>query len=321
MSFSENHKKWSEFTTVHESWIDDCLLNHGVQEEKKLKVRTFSIPFSGTTYNTSQFVDFTVESIENFVLSPQKIIELKQKKRSAWREASRYFGHTDPEKDGKYGELILYLFSEAVLKTPIIAYKLPLLTNTKDQVKGADGLYFGEYNNKQSLLIGEAKIEQSVTSAITNALDSIDRFHSSVSTGTNLDYELLISSRALRNDMSIEQLDFLYSCLKMGTKEFRNNIIVHPILIIFEDDKISKIEEDCEDCNDAEILMQTFLDERIKLNIDNIKKKITKYQKVKKVYLDFFFLPMSSVKDLRYDLYKSIHNAPYIPNPSKEFVK
>lgn len=321
MSASGSHKKWSEFITVDDSWVEDCLLNHGVLEEKKLKVRTYSIPFSGTTYNTSQFVDFTVESIENFVLSPQKIVELKQNKRSTWREAARYFGHTDPERDGKYGELILYLFAEAVLKTPIVSYKLPLLTNTKDQVKGADGLYFGEYNDKQSLLIGEAKIEQSVTSAITNALNSIDRFHSSISTGTNLDYELLISSTALRNDMSIEQLDFLYKCLKMGTREFRNNIIVHPILIIFEDDKISKIEEDCEDCNHAEELMKAFLDDRIKLNIDNIKKKIINYEKVKKVYLDFFFLPMSSVKDLRYDLYKSIHNAPYIPDPSKETVK
>lgn len=318
MSSLKTMKKWSEFTTVDEAWIDECLIDHGVEEEKKLKVRTFSIPFSGTTYNTSQFVDFIAESIESFVLSPQKIKELKQKKRNTWREAARYFGHTDPEKDGKYGELILYLFTEAVLKTPIISYKLPLLTNTKDQVKGADGLYFGEYDTKQSLLIGEAKIEQSVTVAITHALDSINRFHSSISTGTNLDYELLISSTALRNDMSIEQLDFLYRCLKIGTKEFRSNIIVHPILIIFEDKKINSIEEDCEDCDHAERLMKTFLEQRIKLNIENIKKKIAEYDKVRAVYLDFFFLPMSSVKDLRYDLYKSIHNVPYIPNPKKE---
>lgn len=168
------------------------------------------------------------------------------------------------------------------------------------------------------MLIGEAKIEQSVTVAITHALDSINRFHSSISTGTNLDYELLISSTALRNDMSIEQLDFLYRCLKIGTKEFRSNIIVHPILIIFEDKKINSIEEDCEDCDHAERLMKTFLEQRIKLNIENIKKKIAEYDKVRAVYLDFFFLPMSSVKDLRYDLYKSIHNVPYIPNPKKE---
>ncbi|MGG4013008.1 Hachiman antiphage defense system protein HamA [Bacillus smithii] len=142
MSSLKTMKKWSEFTTVDEAWIDECLIDHGVEEEKKLKVRTFSIPFSGTTYNTSQFVDFIAESIESFVLSPQKIKELKQKKRNTWREAARYFGHTDPEKDGKYGELILYLFTEAVLKTPIISYKLPLLTNTKDQ--GVSKMFVGE---------------------------------------------------------------------------------------------------------------------------------------------------------------------------------
>lgn len=64
----------------------------------------------------------------------------------AGQNAGSYFGQKDPQADGKYGELLLFVLVESVLGCKMIAHKLKSLTNVIDQIKGGDGVFLGNYD-------------------------------------------------------------------------------------------------------------------------------------------------------------------------------
>ncbi len=302
---------WAECTRISDEWINQLLNTHGILNKNKLVVRSYSLKFSGTQYQMLGLVEGVVEYIKQYVLSPEEIANLEKQGKDAYRRAMHYFGDTNPENDGKYGELILYLFTESVLKAPMIAHKMTLLTNTRDQIKGGDGVFFGSYNGQHALMIGESKIEQQVSTAITHALQSLDRFHNELSTSSQYKHELVIASQFIRKDFSKEQLDYLYDSLTPGTEVFRNNLLVHPTLIIYEDSQIRNIERACKNNIDGERLMGDRMEKRIPEIVANIQTKLDDFENVSSLYLDFFFMPVSSVEKLRYAMYEAIHGVPY----------
>lgn len=231
--------KWADCVRISEAWIEDYLQEHPIHSSAKLTVRAYSLLFSGTQQQFHSIVDFISDKIADFVLPSHEVAELNNANKPTFKRAAHYFGDTDPEKDGKYGELLLFLLTETVLKVPMVAHKMTLLTNTKDQVKGGDGIYFGEYNGQTALLIGESKIEQTLSKALSHALDSLDRFHGNWQTSQSFHHELIVASQILRQDLSIEQLDYLYKSFKPNTKEYRANILVHPVLIVYKPVSIS----------------------------------------------------------------------------------
>ncbi|WP_288129438.1 DUF1837 domain-containing protein [Microbulbifer sp.] len=100
------------------------------------------------------------------------------------KEARKLFRHPDisdesPDKTGEAGELLLYFLMEAVLSAPQIISKMELKTNHKDEVKGSDGVH-ARFDNESGLVdfyFGESKLYKDVSSAIDEAIKSIDRFH------------------------------------------------------------------------------------------------------------------------------------------------
>lgn len=83
------------------------------------------------------------QKIKQFVLSEADIEECKKQDKEPWLKAAIYFGPVNPQNEGKYGELLLFLLVEAVLKTPMIAYKIKSLSDYKHQIKGSDGVFLG----------------------------------------------------------------------------------------------------------------------------------------------------------------------------------
>ncbi|WP_262675664.1 DUF1837 domain-containing protein [Paenibacillus sp. J5C2022] len=308
---------WAECTRISDRWIKDYLNHNEAHNEAKINVRSYSLKFSGTQYQIMGFVEGIVDYIKQFVFPPEDISRFEAEGIDVYRRAMQYFGDTNPENDGKYGELLLYLFTESVLKAPMIAHKMTLLTNTRDQVKGGDGIFFGEYNGSNSLFIGESKIELEATTAITHALGSIERFHSNLETTSQFRHELIIASQILRQDLTVEQLDYLYDSFTPKTETYKQNNLVHPILIIYEDQHISDIEVACKGHLDGESLLSKRMKKRIPELVKNIQSKLTDHPKVKTVFLDFFFLPTTSVKQLRHTMYQAIHGVAYTSPTSK----
>ncbi len=301
---------WQDLLTVNSEWIERHLRLQEKIEQNKLVVRFYTIQFSGTECELTSLIKFWANSIVRYVYDAEQIKEFQKDGSEPFREAMNYFGDTNPDRDGKYGELILYLFTEGVLKTPMVTHKLRLLSNRNDQVKGGDGIFFGKYCTELAILIGESKIWEKFGEALDSCFDSLNRFHANYNSD-NLDFELFVARSNFSRNFNKEQLDELFESFKPGTEAYQSKNKVHPVLIICEEKHISKIEKNARNKQEAESLMADWLRCRISTMLPSIEKSLTKHENISKVYVDFFILPVENVSNLRHSLYKAIHGVKY----------
>src|ERR1051326_439761 len=297
--------EWEKFLTVNDSWIATHLSSHKVEFESKLTLRTYTIRFNGPNYDATQFISFVKESIKNYVLNEREISAVERNDGDPFEEALLYFGDTDPTYDGKFGELILYLLVESILKVPMLVFKIPL--SSKDQVKGSDGIFIGNYNETPAILLGEAKSWGELGAALNSAFDSLHRFYDK-NGDKKLRYEYLVSKKGIRVDLSREELDYLYDCFTLGSSENNKRSVVHPVLIIYNDTRTKNIKSD--DPYTAENELKNLIADKLSEYFQELKSLCAKYKDVGAVYLDFFFIPMNDVDMFKRELYTAIHGAP-----------
>lgn len=309
-----NGINWEKLLQVDDEWVDRLLVTHEINQDVKLKVRGHSLKFSGNLSDCNELANFLGKSISTYVhgaLGDQDPVE-------KWREAQKYFGKKNPDTDGKYGELLLFVLVESILKCPMVSHKIRALTNSKDQVKGSDGVFLGnyQYNGEESIparLIGESKIMKSFATGIDDALESLNRFHDPSKSSEFLKNEFLAAKNNLiiSNDLDVD-LDILYDLLEPGTQEYQNSTLVHPILIVYETAHISKIEEKCITAEKAESMIAEYMSgEKASGRLKRIAEKLNAYPETKKVLLDFFVVPLKDVSLFRNAVYYEIHGVEY----------
>ena len=127
----------------------------------------------------SDLAECLVDHITQYCLSAQR------RKRAATeadrnrlnREARNLF--TRAPTGGEAGELLLYFLMETVLQAPQMVAKMELKTSSKMELHGSDGIHM-RWNEADKLLdvyFGEAKLHESVSSALDSAFRSITEFH------------------------------------------------------------------------------------------------------------------------------------------------
>lgn len=307
---------WEKFISVDSSWVSKLLLEHESKEESKMLVRIYSLQFSGQKYETVAFAQFIINSIKKYVLSENEIKTLEKNGQEAFIKAREYFGDVDPTYDGKYGELILYLFTEAILKVPLIAFKIP--TNPNDQIKGGDGFFCGDYKGNPAILVGEAKTWGGLNQALTDAFKSLDKLYNTTDS-TPLTYEYFVAKRSIRADLSQNELDYVFNCLTPGTTEYMERNKVHPVLIVYDDEGLNEIS--ATDKADGDDKLKKLFKSKIDEYKNSILKVRSKYKEVADVTLDFFLIPLKSVDDFKKALYKLLHGADWRPKESKASPK
>jgi hypothetical protein len=306
---------WEELLSIDDGWVTKYLCSHVPHQDSKLYIRLYTLHFSGTQQRLDDIVEFLANQIPKFCFTQTEIQKLHDEGKEPWREAAKWFGDIDPDSDGKAGELMLFLLVEAVLKVPLIAYKIKSLTNTNDQVKGGDGIFIGNYMANTAILLGESKIKSRFSVALDEALDSLDRFHSS--TGS-LGHELLIAPQFKRTDLSADELNYIYEkLLDFSTPEHRKCILVHPVFVAYNSTKIDEICSSAGNALEAEKGLRAYCSVNMQEIRDKLEQKLVPYKKVAQVYLDFFFLPLSDVSDFRHAFYRAIHLADYRPRLNK----
>lgn len=303
---------WKKLVITDHSWIQRQLVGRAPSVERKITSRLFTIPFSGVIQEAHSLIESLADSIEHYVFDKATIDTMRQNGQIPFRKAAQFFGDTNPIKDGKYGELILYILSEAILNTPMVSHKITTLSNLNDQVKGGDGIFFGKYRDNISILIGESKIYKSFSGALDSAFDSLDRFSKNYSSGA-LSHELFIARNNISNNFNFETMELIYQAFTPGTKIYSECIKTHPVLLIFEDDEIKEIENNALTKLDAENLFEKWLSNKREQIKSAIEDKLNKYPNVKPCYLDFFLIPMSDVGNFKKSLYRSIHGIDYKP--------
>jgi len=84
-----------------------------------------------------------------------------------------------PDVSGEAGEMLLYFLIEAVLGAPQVVAKVELKTNPAMEVNGSDGIHMRWHPTDEvvDVYFGESKLYTDVGAALTDAFDSIEKFH------------------------------------------------------------------------------------------------------------------------------------------------
>lgn len=311
---------WSWFITVDEGVFVDVLNSFSIDSKNNIKVSIYTVKYKGREYNTDRFINVVKKSITNYVLSKSQIRADERNKIDSLQTAMVYFGKIPPDKDGKIGELILYLLVESILKVPLLAFKMT--SSMKDQAKGADGLFCGIYKNKNAILLGESKVWEDFGTALTDAFKSVNRFHGK-DKKEFLEQEYLVASgsnRYYQFALTQDQIDHIFDCLISMRKGDGGIDIVHPILIIYEKSAISKLEGSNED--ELEMELSKLLKNEVESHISKIDFRLEKddFKELNSIDLEFFMIPVDSVKNFRNDIFLSFHGKTW-DDYNKEFVE
>lgn len=307
---------WKDNIQIDKNWVSSQLAHHFQLQEPKLSIRAYTIKFSGNLSKSGSLIEALAMMVKAFVYNPAKIKQLGSDK--ALLEALKFFGPKDPLTDGKYGELLLFALVEAVLECKMVAHKIRTLSNYKDQVKGGDGIFLGEYqiaDNEfaDAYLIGEAKIMNKRSDSITESLSSLNRFHEMIESSEFMHTEFMVAKENMIVDDTVDA-DELYDRLTPGTDRFKKQVLVHPILLMFNTTKIDGIEREAKNNEDAENKIRDFANSQKQQLLKYVKKTLEEFTEVSKVYLDFFVLPVKDVNEFRESFYYYLHNAPYPRN-------
>jgi len=290
---------WEKLLTVDYGKAVELFTSQAAYTDSKLQIRGYTIPFSGTQQRFDSLMQFLRRQLLRYVF-PEK----ERPDDIDWAVARDKFGDNDPASDGKLGEMLLYVFVEAFLKTPLMAYKLKDLGNPNDQVKGADAVFVGEYNGQPALLIGESKIHQKLSSAINRAIESLQRFHERSGPYAN---ELLIARKyPSERGLSADALDSAYAIIGGNT-----GVLVHPVFVSYDFSQIPAISRQATDCALAEKALKQKLMHEIAQWKEAIESLGEKFPKPFQVFLDFFFLPVEDSMQLRNHFYEMLHGHPY----------
>ncbi|MFA7403308.1 MAG: DUF1837 domain-containing protein [Pelobacteraceae bacterium] len=300
---------WEELLTVDCQKAAELFVCHPGFVDSKIQIRGYTIPFSGTQQNFNEIMNFLRRQLLKYVF-PEK----ERPEDIDWAIGRDKFGDNNPISDGKLGEMLLYVFVEAFLKTPLMAYKLKDLGNPNDQVKGADGVFIGEYQGQPALLIGESKIHQTVSAAVKSAMESLQRFHENAGPYAT---ELLVSRKyPEERELSGEILDSVFAIMNR-----EKGILVHPVFIAYDFAKIGTVSQNAKESISAEEALQ----QHIKKEVEEWQAKIAAhkciYPKPYQVYLDFFFLPVENSLQLRNHFYELLHGHPYESLAVKSAIK
>lgn len=299
---------WGKLVRINKKWVDSLLVEHPEFSDANIKVRAYSINFDDKEENMNGLVLFMRKRIKEYVFTQKEIETLELTDEDPWVEAAAFFGDREANSEGKYGELLLFLLVESVIGAPMIAHKIRSLSDYNDQVKGADGVFFGEYDNEETLLLGESKMIGQRARAITEALNSVNNFHNPLVSGAEMKTELTIAKNTLIDNLSPEQLERLMKVLNYQSKEYLSVKKAHPILIVYDENQILKVQNKCANKLSGENLSKQVFRNITKKLLPKIKKKISLHAKeLNNTNLDFFFIPVSSVNTFRTLLYNSIH--------------
>ena len=129
--------------------------------------------------NWKGLVGLILGYITQFCFTAEKRKELTEFERNAINQQARELFRKDP-KTGQPGELLVYLFIEAVLGAPQVLKKMPLTTNPNEERKGSDGVHIRITDGGLlELIFAEAKLFQTFNNALAKAFKSMGDFYTS----------------------------------------------------------------------------------------------------------------------------------------------
>ena len=197
------------------------------------------------------FVEELSDTIVDWIYSSEKYEEIKKKQVNSGKSeaaASQYIGRKAKSKfranknsenvliQGQMGELLLYHFIQKCMKAVPLLRKMNIATSSDHERFGADAIHFKIENDKNIIILGEAKTYTSkykFNEAFSDALDSILNTYNK----HRSELGLYIHEDFLDDEMNVVAEKYLNNTLKSV------EIQLVSIVIYNELSKIDKIDE------------------------------------------------------------------------------
>lgn len=247
---------------------------------------------------SNHFISFSLsrKEISDFMKN-EKYGELYRKAASKFRDYN--------VNEGEAGELLLFCFLESHLKAPKILTKLEIKLSSKDYAKGSDGIHLLEISPKKyQLIFGESKLDQVLTTSISNAFKSIHDFiHRSKN---NINDEIgLINSQLCKEAFDEDLYQFLKSVIIPKASE-KNPITKNNAFAIFAGFEINPTDRENRLDNDEFLdLIRKKIKSEVEGKIDHIKKKIEEYKLHNYTFYVYVF-PFMKLNETRKEIIKKI---------------
>ena len=198
------------------------------------------------------FVEELSDTIVDWIYSSEKYEEIKKKQVNSGKSeaaASQYIGRKAKNKfranknsenvliQGQMGELLLYHFIQKCMKAVPLLRKMNIATSSDHERFGADAIHFKIENDKNIIILGEAKTYTSkykFNEAFSDALDSILNTYNK----HRSELGLYVHEDFLDDEMNVVAEKYLNNTLKPV------EIQLVSIVTYNELSKINKIDED-----------------------------------------------------------------------------
>lgn len=251
-----------------------------------------------------------IEELSNhfisFSLSRKEISDFKKNEKygELYRKAAAKFRDYNVN-EGEAGELLLFCFLESHLKAPKILTKLEIKLSSKDYAKGSDGIHLLKVADRNyQLIFGESKLEQKLTSSISNAFKSIHDFITRSKSNINDEIGLL-NSQLCKEAFDEDLYQFLKSVI-MPKANDNNPITKNNAFAIFAGFEINPSDAEKKMSNDDFLkLIKNKIKDEVESKIDHIKKKLDEYDLHGYTFYVYVF-PFMKIDETRKEIIKKI---------------
>ncbi|WP_413725616.1 DUF1837 domain-containing protein [Sodalis sp. RH16] len=262
--------------------IDGC----GIEDN------TFTLDYYDGIYRQDDLVGLIRDVVPYFSLTESELKELEISeinKRSFTRisDARR-------QAKGDYGELLLYLILSIFYDVPKFVTKARLRSTTREQIKGFDCAHFSIEGQKVTLWLGEAKFHQSISGAISSALNSLTE-HITDKKRISSELKLLGGEIEINKSLDPDSYYLLKSYVD-GGKSLDSVDIAVPVLLTYDSAYISE----CSGDRSIKINEEPFLakiSQELQAHFNNIYTK--PWPKENNIRIVFFLFPLENVSDLK----------------------
>ena len=266
---------------------DLCLPNNN-------KLKMYYTRIMNNKFDYTALYKLLTDNITNYVFSRKENLRAKEKEEiptltiKALKKFREIKNNKDSGAGGELGEFILYIFLESILNAFKILSKMEIKTNSSDYVKGANGIYLYEYKDEENkkhfeYIIGEAKIERSSSSAISDAIESI------LVNFKNENFEIeLVNREILKETFDEETVDLIRKILIPTQDE--EDLDIQKGFGIFIGYEINNSKLDNISNQEGKVVIEKQMKEDIEKICENIKKKI-KEKKLSNYSFYVFVMP------------------------------
>lgn len=288
---------WGDHTVIDKNRLGNFLIEFDNDSDSKIEITNYEIDFDphGARKRT-EFLKYLKEEVPHFIFSKHKQEEIQDRNGWPYDKARRKIGNISNKSDGFYGELLLFLIMEGFLNSPLISHKMAVKEDYNTQVKGADGLYIGEFDGDNVVGYGEAKFYKDKSGAIKEAVEGVTEYHG-VSGIDEREAELDVSREHLSEDLDKPEIkEIIDEVLTMN----RSIPITHPILIAYEKEHYESLKGQCGSKEEALEMISEFHNRESFL--ETVNGRIEENPELQEIQLNVFFLRVADTDEFKNDL-------------------